>query len=97
MTILRGFIITIVSSVAFAGFGAMAGYILGSTVPDYYRTVFRIPPGVPLNPIHAGIGLGVTQGFVAGLIIGLVIVVTVAWFNSRVIERNASSQLDLKR
>jgi hypothetical protein len=84
MTTLRGFLITLASGVAFAVLGGLGGYLLGIFVPDYYRTVFRIPPAVEINPVHAGIGLGVTQGLAAGLFIGLVIVDTVAWFNARV-------------
>lgn len=83
MTVLRGFTITLASSVAFAFFGAVAGYMLGSVAPDYYRTVFRIPSDASIDMAQAGLGLGLTQGFGAGLIVGLVIVVTVAWYNSR--------------
>ena len=91
MTIARGFIITIASGIAFACFGALAGYALGFLAPDYYRTVFGIHPGVPINLAQTGLGLGVTQGLAAGLIVGLVIVVTVAWYNSRVIEKALGS------
>lgn len=83
MTVTRGFIITIASGIAFAIIGAGLGFALGTVAPDYYRTVFRIPPDVDLDPAQAGLGLGFTQGLVAGLIIGLVIVVAVAWHNSR--------------
>jgi hypothetical protein len=83
MTVLRGFLITIASGVGFAAVGAVIGYVLGKVAPDYYRTVFRIPPEVALNPAQAGLGLGLTQGLVVGLIVGLVIVVTVAWHNAR--------------
>jgi hypothetical protein len=83
MTVVRGFVIAIASGLAFGCFGAIVGYLLGSIAPDYYRTVFRIPPHVLIDPAQAGLGLGVTQGLGAGLIIGLVIVVSVAWYNSR--------------
>ena len=83
MTVVRGFVITIVSGLAFGLLGASMGFLLGKFAPDYYRTVFRIPPEVPIDPAQAGLGLGVTQGLAAGLIIGLVIVVSVAWYNSR--------------
>ncbi|ODA33692.1 hypothetical protein [Planctopirus hydrillae] len=83
MTVLRGFLITISSGVAFGSFGAVAGYLLGSAAPDYYRTVFQLPPESPINLAQAGLGLGVTQGTAVGLFVGLVIVVTVAWYNSR--------------
>jgi len=48
--------------------------------------VFRIPPGIQLDPAEVGFGLGLTQGLVAGLFIGLVIVVSVAWYRSRVVR-----------
>ena len=92
MTVVRGFAITIASGIAFALFGAGAGYFLGSVAPDYYRTVFRISPDISIDPAQAGLGLGVTQGLAAGLAIGLVIVVSVAWYNSRI----AKTQLALK-
>jgi len=84
MTVVRGFIITVASGIAFALLGAGAGYLLGSVAPDYYRTVFRIPPDVSIDPAQAGLGLGVTQGLAGGLVIGLVIVLSVAWYNSRI-------------
>jgi len=84
MNVLRGFAITIASGIAFSVLGAGAGYLLGSVAPDYYRTVFRIPPEISIDPAQAGLGLGVTQGLAAGLLIGLVIVISVAWYNSRI-------------
>lgn len=84
MTVVRGFAITLASGLVFACFGATVGYILGSVAPDYYRIVFRLPPEVPLDPAQAGLGLGMTQGLGIGLIVGLVIVLTVAWYNSRI-------------
>lgn len=83
MDILKAFAITIASAIFFALVGAGIGMALGIAVPDYYRTVFRIPPDVALNPIHTGLGLGFAQGFGAGLVVGLVIVVTVAWYKVR--------------
>lgn len=83
MTIFRGFAITLASGLVFALVGAGLGFLLGTYAPDYYRIVFNIPPGFPLEPAQAGLGLGLTQGLGGGLIIGLVIVVTVAWFNAR--------------
>lgn len=92
MTVVRGFTITIASGIAFGLFGAVAGYLLGSIAPDYYRTVFRIPPDASLDPAQAGLGLGVTQGLAGGIVIGLVIVVTVAWYNSRLSDSHPRSQ-----
>ncbi|WP_149499649.1 hypothetical protein [Roseiconus lacunae] len=84
MSVVRGFAITIASGIAFALLGAGAGFFLGSVAPDYYRTVFRMPPDLSIDTAQAGLGLGVTQGLVAGLVIGLVIVISVAWYNSRI-------------
>ena len=84
MTVVRGFAITIASGIAFALLGAGAGFLLGTLAPDYYRTVFRIPPDVSIDPAQAGLGLGLTQGLVGGLGIGLVIVMSVAWYNSKI-------------
>lgn len=83
MTVTRGFAITIASGIAFGTLGTLAGYALGVIAPDYYRTVFRIPPDMSINLVQAGMGLGATQGVATGLIVGLVIVVTVAWYKSR--------------
>ncbi len=83
MTVLRGFVITIASGLALAVIGGVLGYAMGTFAPDYYRIVFRIPPGIELDPVQAGFGLGLTQGLLAGLFIGLVNVVAVAWYRSR--------------
>lgn len=91
MTVARGFMITIVSGIACSLMGGLLGYALGMFAPDYYRTVFHIPPGVALDPAQAGLGLGVTQGLAVGLFIGLVVVVAVAWYNSR-LARNLTAQ-----
>ncbi|QDU38328.1 hypothetical protein Mal4_26550 [Maioricimonas rarisocia] len=92
MTVLRGFAITIASGILFSAVGGVAGYAIGKMLPDYYRTVFRIPPGVSIDPAQAGLGLGLTQGAAAGLLCGLVIVVTVAWYNVRTGERTATEE-----
>ena len=79
MTVVRGFAITITSGIVFAAVGAGCGVLLGAVSPDYYRTVFQVPPDIQQDATEIGFGLGVTQGLAAGLLIGLVIVVTVAW------------------
>ena len=67
MSVVRGFTITIVSGLAFGVLGAGMGYLLGLVAPDYYRTVFRIPLDVSIDPAQAGLGLGVKQGVAVGL------------------------------
>lgn len=87
MTVLRGFVITILSGIAFALLGGGIGYGLGKFAPGYYRFVFRVPPEVRIDPAQAGIGLGITQGLVTGLFVGLLIVLAVSWYHSRVMKR----------
>ena len=84
MTVFRGFTIVIASSLACSLLGTFTGYLLGMIVPDYYRTVFHLPPDVSIDVVQIGIWLGLTQGLGAGLFIGLIIVVSVAWYNSRI-------------
>jgi hypothetical protein len=83
MTVVRGFIITAASGVVGGLLGTGIGYLLGRFAPDYYRAVFRLPPSADLDPIQAGVGLGLTQGLGAGLVVGLGIVLVVAWYRSR--------------
>ena len=89
MTVVRGFIITVASGVAFAVLGGLFGYAMGIFVPDYYRLVFRSHPGVQFDPAQVGLGLGLTQGLAVGLFIGLVTVVAVVWFRSRLTNRSS--------
>ena len=89
MTVTRRFVITIASGLIGALAGTGIGYALGQYAPDYYRTVFRIPPTVDLDPIQTGIGLGLTQGLGAGLVIGLVVVLAVTWHSFRTAASNA--------
>lgn len=83
MTIVRGFLITIASGLGFGVGGALVGYAIGRWVPDYYKTVLRIPTEEQIDIAQVGLGLGLTQGIGIGLIVGLAIVGAVAWYNSR--------------
>lgn len=87
MTVERGFLITIISGLAFAAIGAALGLGIGSFAPDYYRFLFRVPPGAMFDPAQAGLALGLTQGVAAGLVVGIAIVAIVAWYEARVFDR----------
>jgi len=83
MTLGRAFL-TIVASTAISvlvgvGLGAFVGY----AAPDFYAAWFRngLPPGV--NPVHIGIGNGVTGGAFGGIIIGLGLVAIFTWAELR--------------
>ena len=83
MTVIKGFVIVILSGIAFALGGAAIGYTLGVAMPGYYRAVFSSGQEPWFDPVAVGLGLGLTQGLVCGVVVGAVIVLAVAWSNSR--------------
>lgn len=83
MTVSRGFTIVVASALSFALAGGLVGWLLGTLAPDYYRVVFHLPDGAFNLPL-LGVALGLTQGLTAGVIVGAVIVLSVAWYNSRI-------------
>jgi hypothetical protein len=83
MTVFKGFLIVILSSMAFGFGGALIGYSLGVAMPGYYRGVFRSGRDPWFDPVAVGLGLGLTQGLICGVIVGAVVVLAVAWHNSR--------------
>ena len=78
----RGFVTVLLSGALGSLFGLIAGAVLGSLAPDYYRAVFGNPG---LNPIQVGTGLGVTQGFGIGIVVGAVVVLAAAIANRRTV------------
>ena len=97
MTVLRGFVITLASGFGFSGLGALAGYVLAVLAPDYYRTMFHIRPETVFNPVQVGLGLGLTEGAAVGLVLGVVIVITVAWYDSRIEQRTMARDHDAEK
>jgi len=83
MSLLRAYLIVCLSGVAGACAGAGIGYLLGTAAPGYYRAVFIAGGEAWFDPMHVGIGLGVTQGLPVGLVIGSLVVVVTAWSRSR--------------
>ena len=83
MTIFKGFLIVILSGIAFALGGALIGYSLGVAMPGYYRAVFSSDRELWFDPATVGFGMGLTQGLICGVVIGSVVVLAVAWHNSR--------------
>jgi hypothetical protein len=71
----QGFLIVVLSGMVGAFLGLLAGGMLGSLAPDYYRAVFQSDS---LNPLQVGCGLGATQGFGVGLAVGCVVLLAVA-------------------
>jgi hypothetical protein len=83
MTVFKGFLIVILSSIAFALGGSVIGCTLGACLPGYYRAVFNSGREPWFDPVAVGLGQGLTQGLVCGVLVGAVIVLAVAWHNSR--------------
>jgi hypothetical protein len=83
MTVARGFLIIVLSSIGFAAGGGLLGYGLGVLVPGYYRGVYRDGRGPEFDPVAVGLGLGVAQGAICGVLVGATVVLAVAWYNSR--------------
>jgi hypothetical protein len=94
MTIARGFLIIILSGLAFALGGALIGYTLAVYLPGYYRGVFSTGREPWFNPIEVGVGLGMTQGLICGLVVGAIVVLAVAWHNSRRLTENIARPSD---
>jgi hypothetical protein len=83
MTITKGFLLIVLSGLAFALGGGLIGYSLAILVPGYYRGVFNGGREPGFDPVGVGVGLGVSQGLLCGLILGGVVVLAVAWYNAR--------------
>jgi hypothetical protein len=75
MTILRGFLITLGSGLAFGLGAAAAGYSLAAGFPIPF--CFGFPTRRAFDPIEIGVGVGLTNG-------GPVLVAAVTWYNGRV-------------
>lgn len=80
----RGFKI-IFCSAAFCGLiGAAVGGGLGAFTPGYYRAVIPGGDRTDFVPWQVGLGLGFTQGLILGLIVGCVVLLSAAWYKSRI-------------
>jgi hypothetical protein len=95
MTVLKGFVIVLLSGIAFALGGAGIGYGLGTIMPDFYRATSPLGREPWFNPVHFGLGQGLTQGLVCGLAVGSVIVLAVSWHSAR--RRGPDVQLRASR
>ena len=78
----RGFLIVALSALFFGCAGAAIGGALGLLAPDYYRSLFRMSP--QNSAVEVGIGQGLTQGLAIGIVIALVVIVSAAWYKSRI-------------
>jgi hypothetical protein len=83
MTARNAFAVVIAASLAFAAIGGLIGFLLGTLLPAYYRSVFIHGRDPDFDPVAVGTGLGITQGFVGGAILGVLLVAVLSWFQSR--------------
>lgn len=83
MTVVKGFLIILLSAAAFGLGGGLIGYILGVWTPSYYRGVFISGREPWFDPVAVGLGLGVSQGLMCGVVAGVAVVLAVAWYKAR--------------
>jgi len=91
MTIRKAITTVLICTLLGAALGGGGGYALGKFAPGYYRTVFpraSLEPG--LDPVHVGLGLGLSQWTPVGGLIGLAVVALLCWRDIRT-HRAASS------
>lgn len=83
MGMIRAFAVILGSAFVIGLAGALIGYALGKTNPNYYRSVFDGGDSPNFDPVQVGLGLGLTQGLTVGFIIGAVVVIAVTWYRSK--------------
>ena len=90
MSVIKGFVVTAISTLLCGGLGCGCGFFLGTYAPDHYKSFYSPRVLADANLVHVGIGLGLTQGLAVGIVIGLVIVVSVAWYEAKKLSRRAA-------
>jgi hypothetical protein len=75
----KAFLVVVASAIVFATIGGTIGYVIGTQMPGYYRSVFVNGDRADFNPMEVGTGQGITQGLVGGAVIGLALVAIVIW------------------
>lgn len=67
----------------FACVGSATGAMLGTVVPEYYRSLFHGGQSPNFDPVQVGVGLGATQGAASGIAVSILVVALFAWRDSR--------------
>ena len=80
------------TSVLFSGIGALVGWLIGTLMPGYYRSVFVGGNDPNFNPVETGLGQGLTQGMVLGATVGLVLVLANWWKEAKLATLAAMGQ-----
>ena len=78
---LRGMYMLVASGCIFAILGAIAGLVIGLTMPGYFRNVYD---ATDTEIWQVAIGLGLTRGFLLGIFLSSVVLLSTAWYRSRI-------------
>lgn len=79
----RGLLMVFASTVMFGLMGAIVGGLIGVFLPDYYYAMIPSIRNGGGSTWQLGIGLGLTQGAIGGALIGVILVVSTAFYKSR--------------
>lgn len=82
----------VVTAALGGGAGTGIGWLLGTQMPNYYRSVFMGGSDPNFDPVAVGIGQGLTQGLAGGLVVGTAIVALLVW-REIIIERARQSRI----
>lgn len=83
------------TAILFASVGAAIGYLIGTNMPGYYRSVFGDGGSPHFDPIAVGFGQGLTQGLVLGVTIGLILVLAAWWKEAKLASLAIQEQVNL--
>ncbi len=72
-----------VTAILFSIIGAGIGFLIGSQMPGYYRSIFADGSSPEFDPIAVGLGQGLTQGMVLGAVVGLILTLASWWKEAR--------------
>jgi hypothetical protein len=72
------------TSILFAAIGAVVGYLIGTQMPGYYRSVFSDGGSTHFDPVAVGFGQGLSQGLVLGVAVGLTLVLANWWKEAKI-------------
>lgn len=85
MTVWKGLLAVLFSTMMGGVLGGLVGYAIGSFVPSAYRTMFApVPPDFSATAV--GVGLGVPQGMMLGAVVGIAVVAISVWREVRMAE-----------
>jgi hypothetical protein len=79
----KGFVTIVMSSLFFGFMGGLIGMLIGLLIPQYYETIYPGLSRIGGDPWKMGVALGAVQGLVAGICVGSVVLLSTAWYKSR--------------